>query len=57
MFVKGDLIQVPISITHTPRQKNWGTNLRTQQTGHFLRSMVSKQYLSSDTYPNFLNSG
>ena len=54
-FVKGDAIHVPISITHAPRPKNWGTNLRTKQFGHYVRSMLSKEFLSSDMYPSFLN--
>ena len=54
-FVKGDAIHVPISITHAPRPKNWGTNLRTKQFGHYVRSMLYKEFLSSHMYPSFLN--
>ena len=54
IFVKGDLIHTPLSLTHAPKPKYWGTNLRTQQYGHFLRAMLTKKYLSSDTYPPFI---
>ena len=54
IFVKGDLIHTPLSLTHAPKPKYWGTNLRTQQYGHFLRAMLTKKYSSSDTYPPFI---
>lgn len=53
-YVKGDLIHTPLSITHYSRPKHFGKNMRTNIEGHFIRSMTSRVYLFSDTYPTFL---
>ena len=54
-YIKGDIIQVPISTTSQHVPLHTGTNLRTNETGHFARSSVQKKFLVSNTYPLFLS--
>lgn len=53
-FNKGDVIQLPVVITTANIARNTGTNLRTGSKGHFIKSMLSRRYLISETYPSFM---
>lgn len=47
---KGDIIHVDACFLHCKTPHNSGTNMQTNQSGHFLRSKVERLYQVSDKY-------